>query len=63
MLKNHIPYILARLLQIDLDPDPAYHFGADPDPDPAFQFDADLCWFGFRNSGGNPRNEGVSTGH
>jgi hypothetical protein len=25
----------------DADPDPAYHIDADPDPYPAFQFDAD----------------------
>ncbi len=25
----------------NLDPDPAYHFDADPDPDSTFQFDAD----------------------
>jgi hypothetical protein len=53
----HIPYILACQLQIDGDPDPAYHFDtdlntdprpayhfdADADPDPTFQFDADPC--------------------
>jgi hypothetical protein len=34
---------LARHPQIDADPDPAYHFDADPylDPDPTFHFDAD----------------------
>jgi hypothetical protein len=32
-------YILACHLQIDADPDPAYH--SDADPDPTFQFDAD----------------------
>jgi hypothetical protein len=31
--KAHILYILACRLQIDADPDSAYHFGADPDPD------------------------------
>jgi hypothetical protein len=30
---------LACYLQIDADPDPAYHF--DVDPDPAYQFNAD----------------------
>jgi hypothetical protein len=25
----------------DADPDPSYHFNADADPDPTFQFDAD----------------------
>ena len=40
MLKYaHITYILACDLQIDADPDLAYHFVADPDP--TFQFDAD----------------------
>jgi hypothetical protein len=33
------PYTLACHLQIDADPDPAYHF--DVDPDPNFKFDAD----------------------
>jgi hypothetical protein len=27
----HIPYVFACHLQIDADPDPAYHFDADPD--------------------------------
>jgi hypothetical protein len=52
-VSSHIPYILACHLQIDADPDPAYHFDpypdpayhlggdADPDPDLTFQFDAD----------------------
>jgi hypothetical protein len=31
--KAHIPYILACHLQIDADPDPAYHFDAKTDPD------------------------------
>ncbi len=37
----HIPYILARHLQIDVDadPDPAYHLDADTDRDPAYYFD------------------------
>jgi hypothetical protein len=26
---------------INADPDPAFHFNADPDPDPAFRFNAD----------------------
>ncbi len=49
MKQAHIPYILARHLEIDADPDPAYHFDADQayhfdaDPDPTFQFDADPC--------------------
>jgi hypothetical protein len=29
----YIPFILACHLQIYADPDPAYHFDADPDPD------------------------------
>jgi hypothetical protein len=33
------PYLLACHLQIDADPDPAYH--VDADPDPTFQLDAD----------------------
>ncbi len=37
--KAPIPYILARHLQINADPDPAYHFN--PDPDPTFLFVAD----------------------
>ena len=34
---------------IDADPNPTYHFDADPDaePDPTFQFDADPCGSGF----------------
>jgi hypothetical protein len=28
-----MPYILAFHLQIDADPDPAYHFDANPDAD------------------------------
>ncbi len=41
--KAHILYILTSHLQIDADPDPAYHFAADPEagPDPAYHFDAD----------------------
>jgi hypothetical protein len=35
----HIPYFVACHLQIDADPDPAYHF--DWNEDPTFQFDAD----------------------
>jgi hypothetical protein len=34
--KSHIPYILARHLQIYADPDSAYHFDAEPDPIPAY---------------------------
>jgi hypothetical protein len=30
-----IPYILACHLQIDADPDPAYHFDADPESGPS----------------------------
>jgi hypothetical protein len=34
---------MAFHLKMDSDPDPAYHFNADPDedPDPAYHFDAD----------------------
>jgi hypothetical protein len=47
LLSIHVfphPYIFYHtLLWIPhhLDPDPAFHFDADPDPDPAFHFDAD----------------------
>jgi hypothetical protein len=33
----HIPYVLACHLQTDADPDPAYHFDADPATDPGYQ--------------------------
>ena len=39
--KAHIPYFLACHLKIYADPDPAYHFDADPDRDPVYHFDAD----------------------
>ncbi len=42
--KAHIPYILACNLQIDADPDLAYH--SDADLDPTFQFDEDPCGSG-----------------
>jgi hypothetical protein len=35
-ITTDLPYILVCHLQIDADPDPAYHF--DVDPDPTFQF-------------------------
>ncbi len=31
---------------VDADPDPTFHFDADPNPDPTFQFDADQCGSG-----------------
>ncbi len=34
---------MACHLQIDADPDPAYHFDEDADPDPAYHFDADAA--------------------
>jgi hypothetical protein len=37
---------MACHLQIESDPDPAYHVGADPDPDPIFQFAADASGSG-----------------
>ncbi len=37
----HILYILACHLQINADPDLAYHLNVDPDPN--FQSDADPC--------------------
>jgi hypothetical protein len=36
--RAHIPYILSCHLQ---DPDPAYHFEADPDLNPPYHFDVD----------------------
>jgi hypothetical protein len=36
---TYVLYILPCHLQIDADPDPAYHF--DLDPDPTFKLDAD----------------------
>ncbi len=57
MLKQaHIPYSLHCHMQIDVDPDPTYHFDADTDPayhsdadpDPTFQFDANPCGSGSR---------------
>jgi hypothetical protein len=38
---SHFPYILARHLQIDADPDPAYDVDADADLDPTFQIGPD----------------------
>ena len=51
MRTNRLPYIVAchRQINADADPNPTYHFDADPDaePDPTFQFDADPCGSGF----------------
>jgi hypothetical protein len=33
--------MIADPRHFNADPDPAFHFNADPDPDPAFHFNAD----------------------
>ncbi len=53
LTQTRVPCILACQMRTDPDPDPAYHFEADPgadqhagDPDPIFHFDADPCGSG-----------------